>query len=131
MEVLSSQRQGQKTTMYEVWLRLNKQNGWVLSGNCICMAGLGSTCNHVAALSFKLETAVHFQLNEKTEPTSQLCSWKASKKHVTPALVSPIDFSRLKQRSLPTAQKKVVLNKNWQQRSNQQQNRCYFYGATS
>lgn len=113
MQVLPSQRQGQKTTMYKVWVCLNKQHGWVLTCNCTCMAGLGSACSHAAALLFKLEAAVHFQLNEKMASTSQLCSWKASKKHVTAAPVSAIDFSRLKQRSLPKQQKRVVLNKHF------------------
>ena len=78
------------------------------------MAGLGSACSHTAALLFKLEAAVHFQLNEKMASTSQLCSWKSAKKHVSPAPVSGIDFSRPKPRSLPKPQKKVkVQNKHF------------------
>ena len=37
-EVLPSQRQGQKTKMYKVWVIVHTK-GWILSGNCTCMAG--------------------------------------------------------------------------------------------
>lgn len=37
--VLPSQRQGQKQTLYDVWVTLHK-SGWVLCANCTCMAGL-------------------------------------------------------------------------------------------
>ena len=37
-EVLRSQRQGQNQTMYEVWI-ITHQQGWILCGNCTCMAG--------------------------------------------------------------------------------------------
>ena len=77
------------------------------------MAGLGSSCSHIAALLFKLEAAVHYQLNEKTAKTSQLCAWKASKKHVSPAPLSAISFSRPKKGSLPKAQKPVVRNRHF------------------
>ena len=36
--VLPSQRQGQKQQMYEVWVSIHK-SGWILSGNCSCVAG--------------------------------------------------------------------------------------------
>ena len=47
---------------------VNKEDAWILMG----MAGLRSTCIHVAALLFKLETALHFKLKESTAPTSML-----------------------------------------------------------
>lgn len=37
-EVLPSQRQGQKQTLYAAWIALHK-TGWILSANCTCMAG--------------------------------------------------------------------------------------------
>ena len=100
-QVLPSQRQGQKTSLYRVWVCLHKTQGWILTGHCTCMAGLSSSCSHVAALLFKLEAAVHFQLNTPTACTSQLCSWKASRKSVQPATIKSIDFSRAKKHSLP------------------------------
>ena len=33
------QRQGQKQEMYECWVAINKFLGWILTGNCTCMAG--------------------------------------------------------------------------------------------
>lgn len=38
-EVLPSQRQGQKTTMYQAWVIVNRRNNYVLTANCTCMAG--------------------------------------------------------------------------------------------
>ena len=72
------------------------------------MAGLGSSCSHVAALLFKLEAAAHFKLNDKTTCMSQFCSLKASRKYVEPTPLSAIDFSRSKKHALPKASKKVI-----------------------
>lgn len=38
-EVLPSQRQGQKTTMYQAWVIVNRRNNYILTANCTCMAG--------------------------------------------------------------------------------------------
>ena len=38
-EVLSSQRQSLKQKLYEVWICIHKQKGWILIANCTCMAG--------------------------------------------------------------------------------------------
>ena len=65
------------------------------------MAGLGSACSHVAALLFKLETAVHLELNKPSAPTSQLCAWKKCKRNVTPAPIKAINFQRAKKHQLP------------------------------
>ena len=70
--------------LYDVWVCLNQDNGWVLSGNCTCMGGLGSACSQIAALLFKLETVVHLKLKDSIAPTSVLCSWKSCKKAVEP-----------------------------------------------
>ncbi|XP_065069708.1 uncharacterized protein LOC135694769 [Rhopilema esculentum] len=79
LQVLPSQRQGKSAKLYDVWVAINNQHGWILTANCTCMAGLGSACSHIAALLFKLEAATHYKLNEEVSCTSQLCSWKASK----------------------------------------------------
>ena len=102
---------GEKTTLYKVWVCLHQKDGWILTGNCTCMAGMGSACSHVAALFFKLEAAAHFNLNEQTASTRQLCAWKTSRKFVTPAPLSAIDCSRPIKQSLPPAAKKKVPNK--------------------
>ena len=79
--MLPSQRQSDSATLYDAWVCLNKV-GWVLTGNCSCMAGLGSACSHVAAILFKIETAAHLNLKSPTAPTSLLCEWKKSRKHL-------------------------------------------------
>ena len=105
LKVLPSQRQGIKTKLYGVWVCLHKHHGWALTGNCTCMAGLGSACSHVAAVLFKLEAAVHFELNKPTASTSMLCSWKQPKRNVQPSPAALINFARPKKNSLPTEQK--------------------------
>ncbi|KAI8511919.1 AP-5 complex subunit zeta-1 [Branchiostoma belcheri] len=37
------------------WVAVDKKSGRILSAYCSCLAGLGSTCNHVAARMFKME----------------------------------------------------------------------------
>lgn len=37
-KVLPSQRQGKNQKLYDVWCALHK-TGWILTGNCTCMAG--------------------------------------------------------------------------------------------
>ena len=37
-EVLPSQRQGDRTEMYKVWIIIHTK-GWILTANCTCMAG--------------------------------------------------------------------------------------------
>ena len=96
---------------YDVWVCLDRDNGWVLSGNCTCMAGLGSSCSHVAALLFKLENAVHLKLKDSTAPTSVLCSWKSCKKAVEPAPLKAVNFSRVKKRGLTDDNTKNVPHK--------------------
>ena len=53
-KVLPSQRRSESSAMYNVWIWLQKEHGWVLTANCSYMADLGSACSHVAALLFKM-----------------------------------------------------------------------------
>lgn len=39
--VLPSQRQGQNQILYDVWVAMHS-TGWILCGNCTCMAGYGN-----------------------------------------------------------------------------------------
>ena len=41
--------------IYKTAVAINKTSGIVLFGHCTCMAGKSSSCNHVAALLFKLD----------------------------------------------------------------------------
>ena len=75
------------------------------------MAGLGSACSHIAALLFKLETAVHLKLKDSAAPTSVLCSWKSCTKTVEPAPEKAVNFSRVKKRGLPGDNTKNVPRK--------------------
>ena len=38
-EVLPSQRQGHKTTMYDAWAVVNTRANYILTANCTCVAG--------------------------------------------------------------------------------------------
>ena len=80
---------------------LNKEHGWVHTAHGTSKAGTGSVCSHAAALLFKLETAVHLELNKPSAPTSQLCAWNKSKKSVNPAPLQLIKFNRAKKHQLP------------------------------
>ena len=57
--------------MYNVWVCLQKEYGWVLTANCSCMAGLGSACSHVAVLLFKIESASHLRCKSKKSSTAK------------------------------------------------------------
>ena len=37
--VLPSQRQGQKTQLYDAWVYVNRDRGSILTANCTCMSG--------------------------------------------------------------------------------------------
>ncbi|KAJ8036273.1 hypothetical protein HOLleu_20199 [Holothuria leucospilota] len=52
------------------WVAVQK-NGTVTAAHCDCMAGLGESCSHVAALLFKIETAVRMGYT-KSVSTDQL-----------------------------------------------------------
>lgn len=99
-KVLPSQRQGQKTKLYDVWVCLHKVKGHVLTGNCTCMAGLGSACSHVAALLFKLEACIRIGGN-KVAVTSELCAWNRCRKNAVPTLLQNINFKRPRKDQLP------------------------------
>ena len=75
--------------------------GWILSANCTCMAGLGGACSHVAALLFKLEAASDLKRKNDDSPTSSLCAWKKSRKSVKPSPLHSINFGRVKRGQLP------------------------------
>ncbi|CAL9689621.1 unnamed protein product [Knipowitschia caucasica] len=42
---------------HKLWVCFGKASGTIYSAYCTCFAGLGSTCNHVAALLFKVDYA--------------------------------------------------------------------------
>ncbi|XP_057310950.1 uncharacterized protein LOC130648858 [Hydractinia symbiolongicarpus] len=58
---------------YHPWVAVAK-SGKVVAGHCTCMAGLGETCSHVAAILYKVEAAVRQGLTHTT-PTDLPCQW--------------------------------------------------------
>ena len=77
-----------------------KKHGWILKTNCWCMAGLGSACNHVAALLFKIEKAIHVRETDDASPTSIACQWKSIKTSLEAVPTHLINFSRVKKDDL-------------------------------
>ena len=82
--------------------------GWILTGNCTCVAGLGSTCSHVAALLYKLAEGVERGLNEPLACTSKICEWNKSRKLVVARPVQDICFKHKKKKSLPVVKSKPL-----------------------
>lgn len=58
---------------HTMWVAISKESGCVKSAFCSCTAGMGQTCNHVAALLFRVESANKLGL---TSCTSLPCQWK-------------------------------------------------------
>ncbi|XP_071042577.1 uncharacterized protein [Parasteatoda tepidariorum] len=56
---------------YKPWV-LAHTDGRIQCGHCTCVAGLGETCSHVAALLFKIELTVRLGLNVQA-PTETAC----------------------------------------------------------
>ncbi|XP_065649892.1 uncharacterized protein LOC136078307 [Hydra vulgaris] len=76
---------------YTAWVALTK-NGSVVSSHCNCMAGLGETCSHVAAILFKIEAAVRLGIISKT-CTDVPCQWnQIFTRDVKPAPITGINF---------------------------------------
>ena len=78
---------------HRLWLVIEKKDGKILCGHCSCMAGMGQTCNHVAAGLFRIEAMVRLGL---TNPscTSKPNEWLPCRKEVTPMKVKDINFNR-------------------------------------
>ncbi|KAH3822281.1 uncharacterized protein LOC127881093 [Dreissena polymorpha] len=71
-KVIPSQRVSEKP--HQPWVYLDKQSSAVFCAHCTCVAGLGEVCSHVAALLFKMDTAVRLGLTSKSS-TSDACKW--------------------------------------------------------
>ena len=69
--------------------------GKILAGYCTCTAGLQGGCNHIAAMLFRIESAV---TNGVTKPckTSLLCEWNipsGNKINIQPIKVEELCFT--------------------------------------
>ena len=76
---------------HRLWLVIEKKDGKILRSHCSCMAGMGQTCNHVAAGLFRIEAMVRLGLTNLS-CTSKPNEWL--RKEVTPMKVKDINFNR-------------------------------------
>ena len=80
---------------HDVWVLLRKHTGDIVCAYCTCFAGLGQTCNHVAALLFRVDYA--WKTGEcQLACTSQPCAWNSSRKAIEPILVSDMNIVKPK-----------------------------------
>ena len=77
------------------WI-ITEATGEVCSAHCNCMAGLGETCTHVAAVLFYLEAAARIQGNQTS--TQRKCEWimPSFQKNVQYLPVKDMDFTSAK-----------------------------------
>ena len=61
-----------------MWMAIEKETGKVTCAYCNCAAGLSQTCNHVAAMLFRVEAAVQAGFTNPT-CTSQKSQWNVPK----------------------------------------------------
>lgn len=75
------------------WIILEKKSAKIRACHCTCMAGMGQTCNHVAAAMYRVEAAVRIGL---TNPacTSSVNEWLPSKQDIAPSKIKNINFNR-------------------------------------
>ena len=64
-----------------------------MNAHCTCMAGMGATCNHVAAALFRLEAAMRLGLSN-TSCTAKPCEWLPNRKEVMPCKVKDMNLNR-------------------------------------
>ncbi|KAK2180565.1 hypothetical protein NP493_437g00005 [Ridgeia piscesae] len=89
-DVIPSQRVND--TPHHPWVGLHEKDRVVTAAHCDCMAGLGESCSHVAALLFKVEAAVRLGYTRRA-CTELPCYWNNDfVKKVKPAPVHSIQF---------------------------------------
>ncbi|XP_022325057.1 uncharacterized protein LOC111125467 [Crassostrea virginica] len=93
---------------HTLWIAVCKETGAVKSAFCSCTAGMGQTCNHVAALMFRVEMANKLGV---TSCTSAPCSWKVPAAtcvlpvKIIETVVKKSRHGQVKSRSLVSTQK--------------------------
>ena len=77
---------------HKFWLIVEK-TGKIRACHCTCMAGMGQSCNHVAAAMFRVEAAVR---NGLTNPscTSSSNEWLPCRKEVEPSKIKNFNFNQ-------------------------------------
>ena len=93
LQVRNSQRF--RETPLSCWI-LIKRDGEIRCAHCNCMAGLGETCTHTAAVLFYLEAAARIQ--GKQTCTQRKCKWilPSFQKDVEYLPIKDIDFTSAK-----------------------------------
>ena len=82
-----------RDTPHKVWVCVLKSDHTIKTAHCSCMAGMSATCNHVAALLFRVEAAVRYGL---TNPscTAKSCEWLPNRQEVAPVKIKDVKLSR-------------------------------------
>ncbi|XP_066303858.1 uncharacterized protein [Branchiostoma lanceolatum] len=75
----SARSQRKNDEPHQVWVALQKSTGKVRTAYCSCFAGLGSSCNHVAGVLFKMDHAWTEGITNKS-CTSKPAEWPQPKK---------------------------------------------------
>lgn len=77
----------------DLWILTEERKGPVLTANCTCRAGQGSTCSHVAAVLYYVEAAVN--IRNKPTVTEERAYWLLPRptKEVRYARIADIDFT--------------------------------------
>ena len=84
-KVLHSQKVKEKPV--QCWI-ITDNGGTVLSAHCLCMAGLGECCTHIASILFYIELWNRF--TESQSCTQKQCSW------IIPTGVPTIEYKQVK-----------------------------------
>ena len=75
-----------KDSFHKLWIILEK-TAKTRTCHCTCMAGIGETCNHVAAAMCRVEAAVRIGLTNPT-CTSNASEWMPSRKTIQPKRIN-------------------------------------------
>eukprot|EP00111_Clytia_hemisphaerica_P001069 TCONS_00003065-protein len=78
---------------HNLWILFSKFKGRVLRAHCTCMGGMISTCNHVSAALFRLETALRLGLSNPA-CTATPNDWLPNRSEVTPCKISNMNLNR-------------------------------------
>ncbi|XP_019625005.1 PREDICTED: uncharacterized protein LOC109470485 [Branchiostoma belcheri] len=76
----SGRSQRKNDEAHRVWVALQKSTGKIRTAYCSCFAGLGSTCNHVAGVLFKMDHAWATGVTNKS-CTSKPAEWTKPRKN--------------------------------------------------
>ncbi|XP_072041956.1 uncharacterized protein [Amphiura filiformis] len=85
--------QSMNATFCHPWF-VAEEDGEIQAAHCDCMAGLGESCSHIAAIISAVARAVYLRTKSGADAcTSQLCIWLPPSKNCTPAKVKTINFT--------------------------------------